>query len=128
MRNAFGQCRLYLVHQFLVQHVAFGDGKHALLVQHFGVEGAELVQEYVVLLTDVVAVGRHHEQQQGVALDVSQEAQSQSFARTGSFDDAGNVRHHKRFAVAIGHDAQIGFQRCKRIIGDFGLRRRNGCQ
>ena len=64
MRNPFGQCRLYLVHQFLVEHVAFGDGKHSLFVQHFGVESAKLVQQDFVFLTDVVTVGRHHEQQQ----------------------------------------------------------------
>ena len=38
VRHVFGQGRLYLVHQFLVQHVALGDGQYALLVQHFGVE------------------------------------------------------------------------------------------
>ena len=84
-----------LVHQLLVQHVTFGDGKHALFVQHFGIERTQLIQQYFILLADIIAICRNHEQQQRVTLDMTQKPQSQSFSLTGSLDDARYVRHHE---------------------------------
>ena len=38
-----------------------------------------------------------------------------------TLDNAGDISHHKRAGVAIAHDAQIGFERGERIVGNLGL-------
>ena len=57
---------------------------------------------------------------------MAQEAQSQAFALAGPLDDAGDVRHDKRFAFAVGHDAQVGLQRGEGIVGNLRLGGRHG--
>ena len=126
MRNVCRECRLYFVHQFLIEHIALGDGKYPLLVQHFRIESAQFIQQDFIFLPDIVAIGRHHEEQQRVTLDVPQKAQSQPFSGTGSFNDTGNVRHDKRLAVTVRNNTQIGFQCGEWIVGYLGLGGRYG--
>ena len=95
MRNTLGQCRFNLVHQLLIEHIALRDSQHTLFVQHFGIERTQLIQQYFILLADIIAICRNHEQQQRVTLDMTQKPQSQSFSLTGSLDDARYVRHHE---------------------------------
>ena len=52
---------------------------------------------------------------------MAQEAQSQSLTLAGPFDDTGDIGHDKRLAVAVGHDAEVGFEGSKRIIGNLRL-------
>ena len=87
-----------------------------MLVEHFRVEVLKLVKQDFVLFLYVVSVARHHEQQQGVALYVAQEAQTEpaSFAR--AFYYPGNVGHYERLAVVIAYDAERRFKRCERIV------------
>ena len=126
MRNVCRECRLYFVHQFLIEHIALGDGKYPLLVQHFRIESAQLIQQDFIFFPDIVAVGRHHEEQQRITLEMAQKAQSQTFSGTGSFNDTGNVRHDKRLAVTVRNNTQIGFQCGEGIVGYLGLGGRYG--
>ena len=59
---------------------------------------------------------------------MAEEAESETFSRTGSLDDTWDIGHHKRLAVAIGYDTEVRLQGCKRIIGNLGLGRRYGSQ
>ena len=55
----------------------------------------ELTEKYLVISLDVVGVSRHHEQQHGVALDMAEEAESETLAFGSTLDDAGNVGHYE---------------------------------
>ena len=70
------ECRLDLILQLLVEHVALGDCQHPLLVDELGVETAQLLKQHLIFLGDVVGVGGDHEQQHGVTLDMAQEPQT----------------------------------------------------
>ena len=50
-----------------------------------------------------------------------QETKADALALVRPFDDARNVRHHERLAIVVVHDAQVGLQRRKRIVGNLGL-------
>ena len=126
MRYAFGQCRLDFVHQFLIEHIALGNCQHPLFVQHFRIECTQFVQQDIIFFTDIITVRRNHKQQQGVAFDMTQETESQTFTLTGSLDNSRNVRHYKRFPIMIGNDTQIRFECRKRIIGNLRFGSRNG--
>ena len=115
---------LHLCNQLVVEHVAFCDGKHASLVGQIGVEAFQLVEQYLIFAADIVGVGRNHEQQHGIALDVAQEPQSETFALACTLDDAGNVGHYKRLRSAISHDAEVWLESRKRIVGNLRLCRR----
>ena len=85
----------HFLNQLVVEHVALGDGEHASLVGKVGVKLLQLVEQDVVFLLDVVGIGRNHEEQHGVTLDVAQEAQTKSAALARTLDDARNVDHYK---------------------------------
>ena len=59
-----------IVHQFVVEQVAFGDGKHTRLVGKVGIKCGKFVAQHVIFVANVIAVGRYHEQQYRIALDV----------------------------------------------------------
>ena len=61
------------LYELIVQQIAFRNGQHPLLVEHFGVECGQFVQQYLIFFPDVLRVAGHHEQQQRVALDMTQE-------------------------------------------------------
>ena len=63
----------------------------------------------------------YHKEQHGVALDVAQEAGAQALALGRALDDAGNVGHHERFVVAVGHHAQVGHEGGEGVVGNLGL-------
>ena len=70
-------------------------------------------------MLDVVGVAGHHEEQQRVALDVAQEAQSEPLTLGGSLDDAWDVGHDERLLVAIAHDAQRGLHGGEGVVGNL---------
>ena len=49
----------HLFDQVLVEHIAFGDGQQALLVEQFRIILGQFAQQDRVILADVVAVGRN---------------------------------------------------------------------
>lgn len=75
--------------ELLVQQVTLGDGEHAMLVEHLWVEVLQLAQQHLVFLLDVVGIAWNHEEEQRVALDVSQESRSQALSFARSLDDTG---------------------------------------
>ena len=125
MGYTLGQRLREHLYELVVEHVALGDGEYPLLVEHLGVECSKLVEQNLVFLLDVVGIGRNHEEQQRVALDVAQEAQTKSLSLTCAFNDAGDVSHDERLSVAVRHDAEVRLECGERIVGDFGLSGRN---
>ena len=82
----------------------------------------QLIQQYFILTLNVVSIARHHEEQKGVALDMTEESQAESLPLTGTFDDTRYIGHHETLAVTIADDAQRWFHRRKRIVGNLRLR------
>ena len=97
-----------------------------MLVEHLGVELLKLVLQQFVLALDVVGVARHHEEQKRVALDVAQEAQTESLAFACSLDDSRDVCHHERLVVAVVDDAERRFERGERVVGNLRACARHG--
>ena len=101
-----GQSLAQHVDKLVVEQVALGDRQHAVLVEHLGVELLQFLEQHFIFALDIDGVAGHHEEQQRVAFDVAEKAQSQSLALAGSLDDAGDVGHDKRLVVMIVYDAQ----------------------
>ena len=114
------------VNEFVVKEVAFRHSQYAVLVEHAGVELFQFAQQDAVFLGNMVGVAGHHEEEKGVTLNVAQKAQSQPAPLGCALDDAGNVGHHKRLTLAIGHYAQAGLHGGKGIVGYLGTGRRQG--
>lgn len=111
----------HLFDQVLVEHIAFGDGQQALLVEQFRIILGQFAQQDRVILADVVAVGRNHKEEHRIAFDMAQETGSQSLAFVSSFDDARYIGHDERMVIAALDDTQVGFERREGIVGDLGL-------
>ena len=107
-------------HEFFVEEVALGDGKDAVLVEQPFVETSHFVEQDFVFALDVVGVAGYHEEQKRVALDVAEESQSQSTSLGCALDDAGNVGYDEGTSVAVGHDAERGFEGGEGIVGNLG--------
>lgn len=107
-------------HEFFVEEVALGNGKDAVLVEQPFVETSHFVEQDFVFALDVVGVAGYHEEQERVALNVAEESQTQSASLCRPLDDAGNVGHHKGTSVAIGHDAERGFEGGEGVVGNLG--------
>ena len=105
------------LHQFLVEKIALSDGQDAVLVEHLGIELAKLVEEDVIFLEDIVGITGNHEEQQGVALDMTQETKAEALSSGSTFNDTGNIGHHKGFIVTIAHDTQGRFHSGEGIVG-----------
>src|SRR5215218_6273134 len=82
----------------------------------------DLQAKLIVLGLPVERVDRNEKREKTRALDVPKELQSESLSLVRSLDDAGNVRHDERPAVAQLNHAEVGRQRGERIVAD--LRRR----
>ena len=108
------------IHEFFVEEVTLGDGKDAVLVEQSFVETSHFVEQNLVFALDVVGVTGHHEKQERVALDVAKESQSQSTSLGCALDDAGNVGHDEGTSVAVGHDAERGFEGGEGVVGNLG--------
>ena len=116
-----GQVGRQCLGQLLVEEVAFGDGQYATLAHQLRVVALQLAQQDLVLLTDVVRIGRHHEEQQSVAFNVAEEAQPESTTVAGALDNPRDVGHDERAIVAPADDAQVRLQRGEGIVGDLRL-------
>lgn len=112
---------LFISSIVLVEHIAFGDGQQALLVEQFRIILGQFAQQDRVILADVVAVGRNHKEEHRIAFDMAQETGSQSLAFVSSFDDARYIGHDERMVIAALDDTQVGFERREGIVGDLGL-------
>ena len=88
-----------------------------MLVEHLWVEVLQLAQQHLVFLLDVVGIAWNHEEEQRVALDVSQESQSQALSFARSLDDTRDICHHETLMVAVIHDSQRWLKGGKRIVG-----------
>ena len=89
------------------------------------IEAAQLLEQHLIVVLYVVAVGRHRKEQHSVTLNVAQKAQTQAAPLAGTLNDARNIGHHKRFVAAIGHDAQTRLHGGEGVIGNLGLCRRH---
>ena len=118
MRKVVGKVFRKHLLQFLVEKVVLGDSKDALFVEQLGIEVAQLAKQNFVFMLDIVRIAGHHEEEQGVTLDVSQEAKPKSTSFGGSLDDARNVGHDEGLPVAIGDDAERGFH-CREGIAGY---------
>ena len=78
-----------------VYEVAFGDGKHSLLGQKLRVVHFEFVQKGLVCTRNILFFNAYHEQEHGIALDVSQEPDSYTFSFMGALDNARYIRHYE---------------------------------
>ena len=94
-----------------------------MLLQHIRIELLQLPQQQFVLFSYIIALCRHHEEQERVALYVTQETQSEPLTLCSTLYDTGYISHHERLSAPIGHDAERGFKRSKRIISYLGTRR-----
>ena len=106
---------------FLIHHIALGDGQQSLLVEQFGVVLPQLAQQNLIVAGDIVGVGRHHKEQHRVALDVAQKACADTPTLVGALNDTGDVGHHKGVSVPHLHDAEIGLEGGEGIVCNFGL-------
>ena len=97
-----------------------------MLAEHVGIELAQLVEQKFILALYVVGVAGHHEEQQRVALDVSEESKSETLALARALYNTGYVSHYERLVVTIVDDAERGFERCKRIVGYLWACARHG--
>src|SRR5262249_13652366 len=61
----------------------------------------------------------HHVYEDGAALDVPQELQAQPLAGGRARDQARHVGDHERVAVDL-NDAEVGYQRGERVVGNLG--------
>ena len=91
-----------------------------MLVEHLRIELLQFVEQNLVFAFDVVRISRHHEQQQRVALDMTEEAETEALTFRGSLDDTRDIGHHERLVVAIAHDAEGGLHRGEGIVGNLG--------
>ncbi len=111
-----GEVGFQHLHEFVVEEIGLGDGQHALLVEELGVVGGELAQQHFVVVADVIGVAGDHKQEQGVALDMAQKAESEALAFAGALDDAGDVGHDEGAALAVADDAHGGLQRGEGVV------------
>ena len=116
-----GKLLSQLALQLVVQHVALADGQNVLLVHQLRIVLLQLAAQGPVLRRDVVRVGGHEEEQDGIAFDVTEEPKSESLAFRGTFNDARNVRHHKALFIAVRDHAEVGAQGGERVVRDFRL-------
>lgn len=119
-REVVGKIFTEHFHEFFVEEVALGDGKDAVLVEQPFIETSDFVEQNFVFALDVVAVAGNHEEQERVALNVAEESQPQSAPLGCPLYDAGNVGHHERTSVAVGHDAERGLEGGEGIVGNLG--------
>ena len=105
------------LHEFLVEQIALGDCQYAVFVEHLRIELAELVEQDVVFLIDIIGIAGYHKEQQGIALNMAEEAQAEALTFGSTFNDAGDISHHERFVVVIAHDAERGFHGGEGIVG-----------
>jgi len=95
MRDVFRQRRFYFCLELVVEHVCLGDCKHPVLDEQFGVIFLEFVEQDFITFPDVVLVSCYHEQQDGVALNMSEETHSDALAFMCALDDARDVSHYE---------------------------------
>ena len=87
-----------------------------MLVKHLWIEVLQFAQQYFIFFLDVVSIARNHEEQQRVALNMTEESQTQTFSFARTLDDARNISHDKTLVIAIIYDTQRWFERSKRIV------------
>ena len=90
-----------------------------MFVKHAGCELAQLIEQDVIFLGDMVRIARHHEKQEGVTLDMAKEAKSKSFSFRCALDDSRDIGHDEGFSVTTGHDAERGFHGREGIVGNL---------
>ena len=111
--------------------------QHIHLVQH---QPARLTVQLLVVLLQFLDDGArlahrinvrikrshvHHVQQQARALQMLEEAVTQTGAFRRAFNQPRNIRDHKAAGIVHPHHAQVGMQRGERIIRHLGTRRRH---
>ena len=90
-----------------------------MLIEHLGIKILQLAQEHLIFLLDVVGIAWYHEEEQRVALDVTEESQTKSLSFARTLDDARDISHDKTLVVAVVHDAQRWFERSKWIVSNL---------
>ena len=126
MGQVVGQLLLDFSHKLFIEKVALAYGEHTLLVHQLGIEAGKFVEQNLVLVADVVGIGRNHEQQHCVTLDVTQESKSKTLAFARTLDYTGDVGHYKRAVVAVAHYAKLRLHCGEGIVGNLGAGRRDG--
>ena len=54
---------------------------------------------------------------------MAQETQAQAFALARTLDDSGDIGHHERAVVAVGHNTELRLHGCEGVIGNLRLGR-----
>src|ERR1051326_6582922 len=83
-----------------------------------------LVAEPIVYGAGIAGIEGDEERQNPGAFDMLEEPEAQALTRVRTFHDAGDVGDNQRTVIGQLHDAEIGLERSKRVIGD--LRARSG--
>src|SRR5690606_3552515 len=79
---------------------------------------------HAVLRGGLVHVGGDDEEEDGVALDVLEEADAEATPLARALDDAGDVRHHERAVVTEVDHPEVRLERRERVVRDLRLRGR----
>ena len=111
-----------------VEHVGFADGKNPFLYKEFRVVLLQFVQQDSVFLCDIVAVGRDHEQQNGVPLYVPEESQPYALALMCAFDYSRDISNDERLVVIVPDNSEIRLKGGKCVVGDFRFGRCHRCE
>ena len=62
MREVIGKIVTKHLYEFIIQKVTLRDGKHTLFVEHIGIEGLNFVEQYLILLANVIGITWNHKQ------------------------------------------------------------------
>ena len=107
---------------FGVRHIDFrGDDdfgffrKGRIVFGEFGINGVEFVDGITTAHTGHVDQVKQHTS----AFDMLQELNSEAMAKMSAFNEAGNIRNDERSIGVHRNDAEMGFERRKRIVRDF---------
>ena len=70
------QCLFQHLDKLIVKKITLCDGKHTMLLEHLWIELLKLIEQELILLLYVVSITGHHEEQQGVALNMAKETKT----------------------------------------------------
>ena len=102
-RNSGDKHYLKIIRQRFLQHldklivkqVALGDSQNTMFLKHLWIELFQLIKQKLIFLLDIISITRNHEQQQGVALNMTKETKTKTFTLGSPFYDSRDISHYK---------------------------------